>query len=165
MSLTRYHIGNKLVNCYVNHSINELKSVCNTENIVIITDEIVFKAHESAINQYRYIILKAGEANKNQQSINIILEKLLEWQSDKSTFLIGVGGGVVTDITGFAASIYKRGIRLGYVPTTILGMVDAAIGGKNGINVGDVKNMAGTVYQGAITVSAAVSPSYIVLEL
>jgi 3-dehydroquinate synthetase len=63
--------------------------------------------------------------------------------------LIGVGGGVVTDITGYVASIYLRGIRFGFVPTTILGMVDAAIGGKNGIDVGVYKNMVGTITQPA----------------
>lgn len=147
MSVTPFYIDDKLVNCYFNYSISELKAICNSDNIVIVTDDNIFKVHESLINPYRHICLSSGEDHKNQQSVNIILEKLLEWKADKSTFLIGVGGGVVTDITGFAASIYKRGIRLGFLPTSILGMVDAAIGGKNGINLGGNKNMLGTVYQ------------------
>ena len=61
--------------------------------------------------------------------------------------MIGVGGGVVTDITGYVASIYMRGLRFGFVPTTLLAMVDASIGGKNGIDVGVYKNMVGTISQ------------------
>ena len=63
------------------------------------------------------------------------------------TTLIGVGGGVVTDITGYVASVYMRGIPFGFVPTSILGMVDASIGGKNGIDVGNYKNMVGVIRQ------------------
>jgi 3-dehydroquinate synthase len=60
---------------------------------------------------------------------------------------VGVGGGVITDMAGYAASVYMRGLRFGFVPTSILGMVDAAIGGKNGIDVGLYKNMVGTIRQ------------------
>ena len=66
-------------------------------------------------------------------------------EADRKTILIGVGGGVVTDITGYVASIYMRGIPFGFVPTTLLAMVDASIGGKNGIDVGVYKNMVGII--------------------
>jgi 3-dehydroquinate synthase len=70
---------------------------------------------------------------------------LIKLQADKETFIIGIGGGVITDITGYAASVYMRGIKFAFVPTTILAMVDAAIGGKNGVDVGIYKNLVGVI--------------------
>ena len=67
--------------------------------------------------------------------------------TDRKSTLVGVGGGVVTDITGYIASVYMRGIACGFIPTTILAMVDASIGGKNGIDVGVYKNMVGIIRQ------------------
>jgi len=68
-------------------------------------------------------------------------------QADRNTTLIGVGGGVITDLTGYIASVYMRGINFGFVPTSLLAMVDASIGGKNGIDVGQYKNMVGVIRQ------------------
>ena len=68
-------------------------------------------------------------------------------EADRKTVLIGVGGGVVTDMTGYVASVYMRGIGFGFIPTSLLAMVDASIGGKNGIDVGVYKNMVGVIRQ------------------
>ncbi len=68
-------------------------------------------------------------------------------EADRKTTLIGVGGGVITDITGYVASVYMRGLRFGFVPTSLLALVDASIGGKNGIDVGVYKNMVGIIRQ------------------
>ena len=76
-----------------------------------------------------------------------IIDELLNRSADKDTVIIGLGGGVITDIAGYVASIYKRGVPLIQVPTSILGMVDAAVGGKNGVNTAHYKNMVGTIYQ------------------
>ena len=76
-----------------------------------------------------------------------IIEELIKMGAHKNTFLIGIGGGVVTDITGYVAAVYMRGVKFGLVPTSILAMVDAAIGGKNGVDVGVYKNMVGTIRQ------------------
>jgi 3-dehydroquinate synthase len=67
--------------------------------------------------------------------------------ADRKTVLVGIGGGVVTDMTGYIASVYMRGIRFGFIPSSLLAMVDASIGGKNGIDVGIYKNMVGTIRQ------------------
>jgi 3-dehydroquinate synthase len=67
--------------------------------------------------------------------------------ADRSTFLLGIGGGIVCDITGFVASTYMRGLRFGYVPTTLLAQVDASVGGKNGVNFDGYKNMVGVFNQ------------------
>ena len=70
-------------------------------------------------------------------------------EADRKTTLVGVGGGVITDMTGYVASVYMRGLRFGFVPTSLLAMVDASIGGKNGIDVGVYKNMVGIIRQPA----------------
>ena len=76
-----------------------------------------------------------------------VIEQLIEMEADRKTTLVGVGGGVVTDITGYIASVYMRGITFGFIPTSLLAMVDASIGGKNGIDVGVYKNMVGIIRQ------------------
>ena len=87
----------------------------------------------------------AEEEKKNMQSVMQVCSWLLEKNADRYALLLGIGGGITTDITGFAASIYKRGLRFAFVPTTILSQVDAAIGGKNGVNFMNYKNMLGTI--------------------
>lgn len=117
------------------------------EKIVILTDKTVFGLHKNKFEGYVVITIDGTEKNKTQKTIDEIINQLLEKDIDKSYMLVGVGGGVVTDMAGYVASIFKRGIKLGLVPTTILGMTDAAIGGKNGVNVGIYKNMVGTTYR------------------
>ena len=89
----------------------------------------------------------ASEQEKTLATVEKLVAQLLDLQADRDTMLIGVGGGIATDITGFVASIYKRGVRFGLVPTTLLAQVDAAIGGKNGVNFDRFKNMLGTFRQ------------------
>lgn len=86
----------------------------------------------------------ASEQEKTLATIERLTARLLELQAGRDTMLIGLGGGIVTDLTGFLAGIYKRGVRFGLVPTTLLAQVDAAIGGKNGVNFDRYKNMLGT---------------------
>lgn len=93
--------------------------------------------------------LHASESDKTLAAAERITEQLLDLQADRDTMLVGVGGGIVTDITGFVAAIYKRGVPFGLVPTTLLAQVDAAIGGKNGVNFDRYKNMLGTFRQAA----------------
>ncbi len=125
----------------------KIKDYHPKEKIVILTDETVFGLHKNKFEGYTIITIDGTEKNKTQQTIDCIINQLLEKDIDKSYMLVGVGGGVITDMAGYTASIYKRGIKLGLVPTTILGMTDAAIGGKNGVNVGVYKNMVGTTYR------------------
>jgi len=122
-------------------------SSLDKSNTVIITDENVFGFHSKKLKNYSTIVLKAGEEFKVQATIDSIVEQLINFGADRTTSLVGVGGGVITDITGYVASIYMRGINFGFVPTTLLALVDASIGGKNGINVGVYKNMIGTINQ------------------
>ena len=130
-------------------SVSELEKLVPRETTVLVTDEHVFNHHQSLFGGWNTIVLKPGEAYKTQATVDSIISKLLEFEADRSWTLVGVGGGVVTDITGYAAGVYMRGIRCGFIPTTILAMVDASIGGKNGIDVGVYKNMVGLIRQPA----------------
>ena len=107
----------------------------------------VFNQHEKKFKGWQTILIKSGEEYKQQTAVDKIIKQLIELNADRKTTLIGVGGGVVTDITGYVASVFMRGIKFGFIPTTILAMVDASIGGKNGIDVGVYKNMVGTISQ------------------
>lgn len=90
------------------------------------------------------IYIKAAEEFKTLATVEQIYRKLLDLHADRNTFLIGIGGGITTDITGFVAATFKRGLHFGLIPTTLLAQVDAAIGGKNGVNLDRYKNMVGT---------------------
>jgi 3-dehydroquinate synthase len=91
------------------------------------------------------ITIKAGEESKNMQSAEKIWEVLNQNHADKNSLLINLGGGMITDLGGFAASIYKRGISFIHLPTTVMSMCDAAIGGKTAINFDSIKNNIGTI--------------------
>lgn len=89
------------------------------------------------------VLIPGGEENKNLQLADMLWQELIDSKVDRDTFVLGIGGGVVTDLVGFVASTFMRGVRFGLVPTTLMGQVDAAIGGKCAINLGGYKNMVG----------------------
>ncbi len=103
---------------------------------------ILLKA-KPELNNALVIILKSGEENKNITSCNIIWEALSQHNFDRDSLVINLGGGVIGDMGGFAASTYKRGVSFIQIPTTLLAMVDAAIGGKLGIDFNGLKNQIG----------------------
>jgi 3-dehydroquinate synthase len=147
MKFTRYKFSNASTDYYFDHSFSGLKKIVDQKQAVIITDENVFAAHSTRFNGWNTIVLKAGEEHKVQETVDEVIKQLIDMEADRKTTLIGVGGGVITDITGYVASIYMRGIPFGFVPTSLLAMVDASIGGKNGIDVGVYKNMVGIIRQ------------------
>lgn len=124
-----------------------LGNLVDFSNTVFITDDNIFAKHKSKFKGHNVIVLKPGEEFKVQATVDAIIGQLIEMGADRKTWLVGVGGGVITDITGYVAAIYMRGINYGFVPTTVLAMVDAAIGGKNGVNVGLYKNLVGAIRQ------------------
>jgi len=142
-----YKFSNSSTDYYLAYGISHLKEIVDQKNSVILTDENVFGNHQKRFKNWNVIILKPGEEHKTQSTIDSIVEQLITMEADRKTTLIGVGGGVVTDITGYAASVYMRGIQFGFIPTTLLSLVDASIGGKNGIDVGVYKNLVGTIQQ------------------
>ena len=147
MHKAEYTFSTKAVTCYFDAAFSSLSQVTGAKNIVILTDENVYNHHASVLNAYPVIKFPAGEEHKNQATVHHIIQQLIKLGANKDSILVGVGGGVVTDITGYVASVYMRGVQFGFVPTSVLAMVDAAIGGKNGIDVGVYKNMVGTIRQ------------------
>lgn len=135
------------VSLYFEGSISQLKEIVSKKNTILITDEHLFNLQEKKFKGWQTIVIKAGEQYKVQATVDQVIAQLIELKADRQTTLVGVGGGVVTDLTGYIASIFLRGIRFGFVPTSLLAMVDASIGGKNGIDVGPYKNMVGTINQ------------------
>ena len=95
----------------------------------------------------------SNEKNKNQKSVNNILSILLSKNFNRNDCLISVGGGITGDVSGFAASIFKRGFKFINIPTTLLSQVDSSIGGKTGINTKYGKNLVGTFYQPSLVIS------------
>lgn len=93
------------------------------------------------------IVLPDGEEHKNWQSLNLVFDALLEHRCDRKTTLVALGGGVIGDLTGYAAASYMRGVPFVQVPTTLLSQVDSSVGGKTGINHPLGKNMIGAFYQ------------------
>lgn len=125
----------------------QLAAMAPPEYSFIITDENVMLHYQHQLKPWRVITVPAGEASKSLETIDDIVRQLIALDAGRDALIVGIGGGVVTDITGFVAGIYKRGVRCGFVPTTILAMVDAAIGGKNGVDIGEFKNMIGLIRQ------------------
>src|SRR6201996_2996921 len=97
--------------------------------------------------QVSTVVLPDGEAYKNWETLNLIFDALLGSRADRKTTLIALGGGVIGDMTGFAAASYMRGVPFIQVPTTLLAQVDSSVGGKTGINHPLGKNMIGAFYQ------------------
>lgn len=119
--------------------------------------EQVVKAHEEQKLEdtlpypSNLLLLDVSEENKSMSTVLEICKWLMDNGADRNALLLAIGGGVTTDMAGFAASIYKRGIRFAYVPTTFLSQVDAAIGGKTGVNFENYKNILGVIRQPEFT--------------
>ena len=132
---------------HIGKDISELNNfkLANGNVFVIIDNNLQYLAEH--FKQFTPIYLKADEENKTLESVSSLATALLEAGADRDALIIGVGGGITTDITGFTASIYKRGVKFAFVPTTLLAQVDASIGGKNGTNLHSYKNILGTISQ------------------
>lgn len=147
MEKKKYTFSQKSATYYFNAEFSHLDQLVDPAHAVIITDENIFGLHKKKLKGWNTIVLKPGEQFKVQATIDDVIQQLIAYKADRKSFLIGIGGGVITDITGYAASIYMRGIGFGFLPVSLLAMVDASIGGKNGIDVGVYKNFVGTIRQ------------------
>lgn len=128
-------------------SLSLLPELTGARKCAYITDSKLHRIYKDLFGKQDVIVINEGEDSKEWVVAKQIITQLLDLGIDRESVLIGIGGGVITDITGFTASIYMRGISFGFVPTSLLSMVDAAIGGKNGVNTGMYKNMIGTLRQ------------------
>lgn len=131
----------------VGNVIGMLDSLTTLKRVVIVTDQNLLDNYPQIITRYPYILIPCGEHHKNLATIEYIHRQLLAMEADRQSYLVGFGGGIVTDITGFAASTYMRGIGFGFVATSLLAQVDASVGGKNGVNLDGYKNIIGTFNQ------------------
>ena len=123
--------------------------ICNYNDFFLLTDENIYKIYSSLIasllpeKEICKIVILPGEDSKNIENVMFIWNKLHDSNAGRDSLLINLGGGTISDIGGFAASCYKRGIDFINVPTTLLAMTDASIGGKNGVNFNNCKNQIG----------------------
>lgn len=142
------HTENKLSRILIGEKLENLVHYLPADKkIVILTDSNVIKLYRHKFPPYPVIEIGTGEGIKNLNTIDYIMGQLIRYEADRTSYLVGIGGGIVCDIAGFAASIYMRGIRFGFVSTTLLSQVDASVGGKNGVNYEGYKNMVGVFNQ------------------
>jgi 3-dehydroquinate synthase len=114
---------------------------------VIVTDRLIRRVHGSSFPPCPVIEVERGEAAKSLPSLEALYGAFLDAGLGRDGTVVGVGGGTVSDLAGFAAATWLRGVDFGFVPTTLLAMVDASVGGKNGIDFRGVKNLVGSISQ------------------
>jgi 3-dehydroquinate synthase len=131
----------------VGESLDNLLNYIPKEQVFIITDETVHRLYGHRFPSVPVLTIGEGEGIKNLDTVNSLYEQLLDSGVDRTAYLVAIGGGIVCDIAGFVASTYLRGIRFGFVSTTLLSQVDASVGGKNGVNFGGYKNIIGCFNQ------------------
>lgn len=139
--------GNHQSQVLLGESYNQVGKYLTDARVIVVTDKNVYEHYREFIRQWPVIVIKPGERNKTFGTLEYIIDKLIRLNADRSTFILGIGGGIVCDISGFAASIYMRGLRFGFISTSLLSQVDASVGGKNGINFRGYKNMVGVFRQ------------------
>ncbi|MEK7516941.1 MAG: iron-containing alcohol dehydrogenase, partial [Patescibacteria group bacterium] len=132
-----------------------LKELCTSKKILIVVDEKIYKIYGNKIENYfksincEYSIHKinAVEANKTMESVLSICELAKNFQLKRDSIFMGIGGGIILDIVGFAAFIFRRKLAYIRIPTTLVGLIDAGIGVKVGVNFKNSKNLLGGYYQ------------------
>ncbi|VVB57387.1 Glycerol-1-phosphate dehydrogenase [NAD(P)+] [uncultured archaeon] len=122
---------------------------------VMVVDAEVLRLHGPRLPKLPVISIEATEDNKSLDTICKIYEFFMQQELDRTGFVIGIGGGIVCDMAGFAASTYMRGVPFAYAPTTLLAQADASLGGKTGVNLQGYKNQVGTFCQ----------PSFVLMDL
>lgn len=147
----------------VGQAIDDLVASLGTPDCVVLTDVnterfvLPILVNDSrTVAAARRIVVKSGDSEKTLDELTKVWLELTEIGATRSTVVINVGGGVVTDLGGFAASTFKRGLRCINVPTTVLGAVDASIGGKTGINFNGLKNQIGTFSEPVATIISSI---------
>ena len=134
-------------------TIDQFQTLTIDKKVVVVTNPTISKLHleyllsKLDIKDLSVVTIPDGEQYKNMETIEDILEHCFEHKLNRSSLLIAFGGGVIGDMTGFAASIYQRGIEFIQIPTTLLSQVDASVGGKTGVNNKFGKNLVGAFHQ------------------
>ena len=142
----------------VGENSDALTRLLDRTRAVIVTDRNVERLYGHGFPPLPVIRIGTGESVKTLETVRGVYERLLELETDRSTMIVGIGGGVVCDVAGFVASTFMRGLRFGFVATTLLAQVDASVGGKNGVNLRGYKNLVGTFNQPEFVIC---DPSYL----
>ncbi len=129
--------------------LEHLSRLVEGRRALLVTDAHVREALGARFPDGPCVQVGVGEGAKTLATVEALYEAFLEHELDRGCLVVGVGGGIVCDLVGFAASTYQRGLAFGFVPTTLLAQVDASIGGKNGVNLRGTKNLVGLVRQPA----------------
>ena len=124
-----------------------LSHLVESEQKVLVVDESVSDRYGSILPDWPLLTLPGGEDSKSLTVVQRLYEEFMDLGIDRGAHVVGVGGGTICDVVGYAAATYLRGVKLGLVPTTLLAQVDASVGGKNGVNFGGFKNQIGTIRQ------------------
>jgi 3-dehydroquinate synthase len=132
---------------HIGESLRNLSRYLPRGKTVIISDGHVRRAYGHLFPPAEVIEIGTGEGIKTLETVGRIYEALIDCRADRSSFVVGVGGGIVCDLTGFVASTFLRGLPFAFVPSTLLAQVDAAVGGKNGVNWRGYKNIIGVIRQ------------------
>jgi len=128
-------------------TMDDITGMLPDKGLFIITDTNVGRIYGDAFPPGEVLVIEAGEKSKTLDVAGDLCRRMLEAGADRSSFILGFGGGVVCDIAGLTASLFMRGVRHAFVSTSLLSQVDASIGGKTGVNLGEYKNMIGTFRQ------------------
>lgn len=132
----------------IGESIDHLTKYTLEKNILILTDPHVASIYEDRFPKDVPVIkMPGGETNKSLATLQFVISQMIHLGVDREWFIVGIGGGIVCDLTGFIASVFMRGVRFGFVASTLLAQVDASVGGKNGVNFEGYKNMVGVFNQ------------------
>ncbi len=121
-----------------------LDGLARGRRTIYVTDSNLLRSWGGFFEGKEVLLMGIGEQHKSLEEYQRLCCELLRMGADRATLLVGVGGGIVSDMTGFLGTTFMRGMPFGFIPTTLLGQIDAAIGGKNGVNVGGYKNILGT---------------------
>lgn len=141
------NLNNRQSVIFVGECLNNLRRYLKGRRTFIITDSNLYSLYGNRFPDCPVYVAEPGEGSKTLDAVGGICRWLLEHGADRKSFITGIGGGVICDLAGFVASIYMRGLGFGFVATSLLAQVDAAIGGKNGVNLDGFKNIIGTFTQ------------------
>ncbi len=148
MRIIEVHTDTKISRILTGERLKNLVNYLPETKVVIITDTNLSRYYKSQFPKNCEVIeIGLGEKHKTIDTLHFIFQKFVEFEVDRSSFIVGIGGGIVCDVTGFAASVFMRGLKFGFVSTTLLSQVDASVGGKNGVNFQGYKNMIGVFNQ------------------
>ncbi len=132
---------------FIGEALGRLTSYCGAGKALIVTDPTVRSLYGHLFPPLEVIEIGVGEQFKTLATVERLYEAFLQSEVDRSSLIVAIGGGLVCDVAGYAASTYLRGMRFGLVPSTLLAQVDASVGGKNGVNFKGYKNLVGTFTQ------------------